>query len=391
MFITKYIIAFLFICLIDGATPQKTNFFEFEDVLFYAYPTTVLAFKYVRDKCHKHAEFKKMEQEKTLMLEVDLTLPAPQQCSRDLVDALYNLQSSQWAVIPSGLVDPFSENKKHLIYTARFDSEISSGITRLHRVQYSTSVSTVTVLVKKDGDLRLDAFYLQLAEHFNQMWRNRPQGPLTYRWNNEQTPTSVAVHIYKVCPSATRGGLVEYLPGSKPFSEMYNYDWYWLRQNRAHNDLKFDERGNVVASAVGGSVVAYLLDLGDQHHDNQLVLEDSTIVFIDFSYLGGESPGLFDTAYFPLPYLYRALLVNEGQWEEFKRLCWEALQVLKENRGQVYRLIRAAGRHVQPSLSTAILDSIVHKFIISEQEFYNYIEAGPRKSLPKNILHSLFK
>ena len=136
---------------------------------------------------------------------------------------------------------------------------------------------------------------------------------------------------------------------------------------------------------MGGCITACMLGLGDHHQDNMLVLPDSTLCFIDASFLGGESPGIIDTPYFPLPLLFKQLMVKEGQREAFKELCWEALQCLRDRRVDVDLMVFAAGSHVQPSLIRDVIRSCDYMHSISQAQLYGMIERGPWLAVPKNL------
>jgi hypothetical protein len=81
-----------------------------------------------------------------------------------------------------------------------------------------------------------------------------------------------------------------------------------------------------------------------------MVLSEAThFANIDFGWLE-ESPTL-DTGLFPIPDLLVAMLKATGEWPAFCDLCWDALQVLRDNKDEIVDCWRRHLAKVSPPLT----------------------------------------
>lgn len=168
-------------------------------------------------------------------------------------------------------------------------------------------VPTSKFLLKTGDDLRQDVAVLQSFELINSIWARHD---VRYKGRLIQAKT------YKVIPITADTGIIEYVPNCKTLQKIEEYELIWEE----------DDRINMIASACGSYIAAYVFGVRDRHWDNVLIQDDGTVFHIDFGFILGKKPVPDADALGITGTLYRMM---GKQYRDFISICMASFMVLK--------------------------------------------------------------
>lgn len=306
----------------------------------------------------------------------DFALPTP-----DITD-LFNLLRAHPRAHQEGL--SFTVSKRFCVFHP-FNTSQSNAVTEVVVERVIASAATPLllslkfkneadrVLFKCGDDLRLDMAVMQTFRVMNELWA---QNELQY------DGVAVRARTYGIVALTPSMGLVEFVEGCGQL------------KNIADGSFSSGALTNMVASAAGAYVAAYVLKIRDRHFDNILVHRDGWLFHIDFSHILGASLSL-DTSEFAITSeLYSVL--GPTRWPAFVETCVQAFSVLRRNFEVLKRLAIALflpfeGFHVK--LDSALRDTLMIRLPEAEavESLKVTIEKAPfnLKTKIKNVIHEL--
>lgn len=206
--------------------------------------------------------------------------------------------------------------------TAVLDPKQLNTASRPSVVVMKTNNGTKKILVKNE-DLRKDRLVM-LFSYFI------------------QNLCDTKVVTYAVFPTKM-GGWIEMLPDAKTL-----YELKWELSSHIHN-LFADStirciRKRFIRSAVGASIVSYLLGVGDRHLQN-MVISNGELAHIDFSYLLGHDPKLHMDIRITPPMIVMMGGEHSRDYAFFVRRITDAFHKMRKHTGLWYALFTYLSEH----------------------------------------------
>ena len=150
----------------------------------------------------------------------------------------------------------------------------------------------------------------------------------------------IILRPYQIISTGSQTGLIEFLEGTRSVDRIKKSfrpqdessqqtlvpslrDYFEFCFGPSYSIVHSQAVLNFVRSLVGYSLVTYLLQVKDRHNANILLVNDGSIVHIDFGFILGESPGFninFENAPFKLTREYIEVL-GGLQVRLFDQLC----------------------------------------------------------------------
>jgi len=208
------------------------------------------------------------------------------------------------------------------------------------------TASTLSLIYKSGDDLRQDQLVLQLFSLMDRLFKREH--------------LDLRITAYQVLPTSATNGLIEFVPGSYPISQVIREHGSIHRfLSSRHTSVK--EKGpytlnpavlnNYIRSNAGYAVMTHVLGIGDRHMDNLMLTGDGRLFHIDFGYILGRDPK-FSTA--PLV-LSRAMVDGMGgndsvHYREFVTLCGEAFNILRKSANLLLSLIHLMAGSAIPDI-----------------------------------------
>ncbi|KAH3765966.1 Phosphatidylinositol 3-kinase 1 [Pelomyxa schiedti] len=163
-------------------------------------------------------------------------------------------------------------------------------------------------ILKKGDDLRVDMMVQVMFGIFNVIWES------------SSMQLKPRAFTYIVTPMNETIGAIEFVENAVPLTK---FNWHSIDPR---SQTQIDE---LLSSATGGYVAAYILGVRDRHQDNMMFVNTtSTFFHIDFGYIFNTKPWI-DANRFAFPVELREKLETAGAWERFLGLCEEAFTILR--------------------------------------------------------------
>ncbi|GAB0495829.1 hypothetical protein MMPV_007136 [Pyropia vietnamensis] len=186
----------------------------------------------------------------------------------------------------------------------------------------SHEVCSPDVIVKKGDNLLQDMSMEIMFRCFNSIWQR------SERFSNPDTIPYA--YCYEVIPTGPRVGFMEAVTS---LESLRDFDWEkWAVRIKAHPGAV----ENMVRSAAGAYVAAYVLGAADRHWHNILIKECSTILHIDFGYILTQAPPI-DGPRFSISPAMQAGLTAVGVWDKFVDYSVKAFLALRDAAPEVVR------------------------------------------------------
>jgi len=195
-------------------------------------------------------------------------------------------------------------------------------------------MSTYKVMVKTGDDLRQDQLVVMMIQLMDGLLK---RGTL-----------DLCLRPYSIIAMSTSTGLVEFVSGSMPISQIlasYNNSILQFfqkvaRQDNAKYSVRPEVMQNYVRSCAGYCVITYILGVGDRHLDNIMLLPSGRFFHIDFGFIFGRDPK-------PLPPAFRLTRemvdgmggIGSSEYQQFCSLACQAFNLLRKSAGLVLNLL----------------------------------------------------
>ena len=178
-------------------------------------------------------------------------------------------------------------------------------------------------ILKQGDDLRKDAAVLKMFEFMNHLWEH---ANLKYIESNVKSLT------YKCIPMGPDIGIIELIPGCIELNKISQLK----TKLSGPQNIKF--YNNLVATAAGAYIAAYVMGIRDRHDDNILIKmtdDECTLFHIDFGYMFGDRVSL-DTAKLAITSdLKKIFDINKFGWNDFIHTCISAWLILRNNANEL--------------------------------------------------------
>jgi phosphatidylinositol 3-kinase len=208
----------------------------------------------------------------------------------------------------------------------------------------TTTTTTLSLIYKSGDDLRQDQLVLQLISLMDRLFKREH--------------LDLRITAYQVLPTSVTNGLIEFVPGSLPLSQVIRehgsiHRFLSRRHTSVTGPYALDPVvfSNYIRSNAGYAVMTHVLGIGDRHMDNLMLTGDGRLFHIDFGYILGRDPK-FSTA--PLV-LSRAMVDGMGgsdsvHYREFVTLCGEAFNILRKSANLLLSLIHLMAGSAIPDI-----------------------------------------
>ena len=208
----------------------------------------------------------------------------------------------------------------------------------------SHEVSSPNVIVKKGDNLLQDMSMEIMFRCFNSIWQRSARFT-----SPETTPYA---YCYEVIPTGPRVGFMEAVTS---LESLRDFDWdRWATGIKAHPGAL----QNMVRSAAGAYVAAYVLGAADRHWHNILIKECSTMLHIDFGYILTQAPPI-DGPRFSISPGMQAGLTAAGVWNKFVDYSERAFLALRDSAPEVVRTAVLLFSHAD------FQDSVIREYMAS--------------------------
>nr|AWV66672.1 phosphatidylinositol 3-kinase catalytic subunit type 3 isoform X1 [Brachionus koreanus] len=196
-----------------------------------------------------------------------------------------------------------------------------------------------SVIYKIGDDLRQDQLILQMIALMDKLLK--------------QENLDLKLSPYKVIATGVKEGFLQFVD-AVPVSNILNNSEYrsireFLKKNNPSSTdkygIKAEAMDNYVKSSAGYIVITYILGIGDRHYDNILITRCGKIVHIDFGYILGQDPKLFQptikwTKDFAdgMGGIYGSDGKENKEYEDFKKYCCNAFLQLRRHANLILNL-----------------------------------------------------
>nr|AWV66648.1 phosphatidylinositol 3-kinase catalytic subunit type 3 [Brachionus plicatilis] len=195
------------------------------------------------------------------------------------------------------------------------------------------------VIYKIGDDLRQDQLILQMIALMDKLLK--------------QENLDLKLSPYKVIATGVKEGFLQFVD-AVPVSNILNSSEYrsireFLRKNNPSSidkyGIKAEAMDNYVKSSAGYTVITYILGIGDRHYDNILMTRCGKIVHIDFGYILGQDPKLFQPTIKWTKEFADGMGGLNGpdgkenkEYEDFKKYCCNAFLQLRRHANLILNL-----------------------------------------------------
>ncbi len=206
------------------------------------------------------------------------------------------------------------------------------------------TTTTLSLIYKSGDDLRQDQLVLQLISLMDRLFKREH--------------LDLRITAYQVLPTSATNGLIEFVPGSYPISQVVREHGSIHRFLTSRNTsvkgpytLNPAVLSNYIRSNAGYAVMTHVLGIGDRHMDNLMLTNDGRLFHIDFGYILGRDPK-FSTA----PLVLNRVMVDgmggsdSSHYREFVTLCGEAFNILRKSANLLLSLIHLMAGSAIPDI-----------------------------------------
>ena len=131
-----------------------------------------------------------------------------------------------------------------------------------------------------------------------------------------------------------KSGIVEWIHPAIPVEDLPNHDIgaYLKKELEAHDRAWKEVLSSFVKSCAGYCVITYLLGIGDRHLHNLLIRPTGQLFHVDFGWILGAEPKLFNPPFKLNTEMVRAMGGESSEeYRQFGRLCCESFRVLRRH------------------------------------------------------------
>eukprot|EP00808_Paulinella_micropora_P032215 g60891.t1 len=148
-----------------------------------------------------------------------------------------------------------------------------------------------SVIFKGGDDCRQEVLAMQLIELFDLIWR-QAHIPLRLRPYGVLVTSATSGIIETVLNATSVDSLKKGIPNFESLHKFFE-DYFAADPNvKRISDTSYEQaRRHFIESMAAYSVVTYLLQVRDRHNGNIMIVEDGSIVHIDFGFMLSNSPG----------------------------------------------------------------------------------------------------
>eukprot|EP00808_Paulinella_micropora_P017305 g1757.t1 len=229
------------------------------------------------------------------------------------------------------------------------------------------------IIFKMGDDVRQDMLCLQIFRMFNHWWALEK---ISYR------NCPVQVHTYGCLALTEEMGILEFVPGCKPVSEIESLNLY-------------GEGLNTLGGTAAGAYMAVLcLGIRDRHYENILVRKDGLLFHIDFGFVLGQKPSVDTAAIAVIPEIPQ--LMGQTRWKEFVEVTVLAFSVLRRHSDDLIDLTQRLFSSFMGD-AAKVRDFMSDTLMLNKSEeeaiaaMRKKVEAAPKKTatMVKNISHRI--
>jgi len=190
------------------------------------------------------------------------------------------------------------------------------------------------VLMKTGDDMRQDQLAMMMIKLMDGLLK--------------RASLDLCVTPYSIIATSPTSGIVEFVEQSSPVSQILannnNSILQFFQTIAPQKGAKYGIRPDVIStyvrSVAGGSVITYLLGVGDRHLDNLMITRRGHFFHIDFGFMFGRDPK-------PLPPAFRLTRemvegmggMDSAEYRQFCSLACQAFNALRKSAGLVLNLL----------------------------------------------------
>ena len=196
----------------------------------------------------------------------------------------------------------------------------------------------IVVMFKKGDDLRMDMVTLQLFQAMQTIWFEHK--------------LKLKMSLYGVMCTGYNQGMLEMVTNSATLAEIHKKDGVfsksslkkWIEDNAVIPEEEYSD--NFLLSSVAYCVATFVLGIGDRHNDNIMVKRNGELFHIDFGHFLGHFKYKMGIKRERAPFVFTKQFQNVLGGEkgkkfiEFKKLMWQAYQLLRSNSESLVTLLR---------------------------------------------------
>jgi phosphatidylinositol 3-kinase len=208
--------------------------------------------------------------------------------------------------------------------------------TSSHPVTFEANkaLSSYRVIMKTGDDLRQDQLAMMMIKLMDGLLK--------------RASLDLFVTPYSIIATSPTSGMIEFVEQSSPVSAILanhnNSILQYFQAQAPQKGAKYGVRPDVIStyvrSVAGGSVITYLLGVGDRHLDNLMITRSGHFFHIDFGFMFGRDPK-------PLPPAFRLTRemvegmggMDSSEYRQFCSLACQAFNALRKSAGLVLNLL----------------------------------------------------
>jgi hypothetical protein len=247
----------------------------------------------------------------------------------------------------------------------------------------------IIVMFKKGDDLRMDMVTLQIFKEMQNLWYNNG--------------LFLKMSLYKVICTGNNEGMLEMVTDSDTLANIHKQEGgaintffskvslsNWIKKNCKLISVE-EYTNNFLVSCVAYCVATFVLGIGDRHNDNIMIKKNGEIFHIDFGHFLGHvkyKMGIKrEWAPFVFTSQFQNVLGGEGgkNYILFKKLLWEAFNVLRKNCENLITLLRILLITGIPELNEKTI-----KFLGKSLDLKEHDDEEAKKFLNKKLNDSLY-
>ena len=179
-------------------------------------------------------------------------------------------------------------------------------------------------ILKQGDDLRKDAAVLKMFEFMNHLWKHS---------NLKYIESYVKSLTYKCIPMGPDIGIIEQIPNCIELNKISTL------KSSLKGPSNIAKYNNLVATAAGAYIAAYVMGIRDRHDDNILIRttdDECTLFHIDFGYMFGDKVMSLDAAKLAITSdLKKIFDINKFGWNDFIHTCISAWLILRQNANEL--------------------------------------------------------
>ncbi|KAL3912563.1 MAG: hypothetical protein SGILL_006830 [Bacillariaceae sp.] len=196
------------------------------------------------------------------------------------------------------------------------------------------TLTSYRVIMKTGDDLRQDQLAMMMIKLMDGLLK--------------RASLDLFVTPYSIIATSPTSGMIEFVEQSAPVSailanhnnSILQYFQTHAPQKGAKYGIRPDVLSTYVRSVAGGSVMTYLLGVGDRHLDNLMITRSGHFFHIDFGFMFGRDPK-------PLPPAFRLTRemvegmggMDSSEYRQFCSLACQAFNALRKSAGLVLNLL----------------------------------------------------